>query len=337
MIERPAPSPSEPLAVGNNLDVRVRAETEQEVIIRPVQQSNDRWHKVLNALYHEGVMAGLRDREYRLLHVMLLLRDEQGFAYAPIADLMRLTGYTSAQNIDRARTGLLAHPRRLLAAAGRDRFEVLPGWSFATRPAERADARTHVRDGPYMRTEKPYACTQTAPAAQGNARAQPSQPDEELARSKPAERTQLGSRLAGWPEPGLFGENQTEVATPQQIRALLRPAPLNVGGELLSRMCALQDLSVIEIQREWSHLCGQIKSGLDVPNPGGLLCERLLRARGLKMPRRDNKQPMAAALATAMGELGDLQRVINQRRRMLIDSSAIERRLSGGQAPGGAR
>lgn len=132
--------------------------------------------------------------------------------------------------------------------------------------------------------------------------------------------------MAGWPEPGLFGEEPK--ADPSELRALLRAAPLHVGGELLARVCSLPDVSIAEINREWAHLAGQISRGLVAPNPGALLCERLLRARGLKMPRGEKPRPMAAAVATAAGELGDLQRVINERRRMLAGSAEMDARLS---------
>lgn len=112
-----------------------------------VGERSDRWHRVLNALYAEGIMAGLKDREYRVLHVMMLLRQEDGHAYAPIESIQTLTGYSSSRNIEYALSALLGHPRGLLAAAGRDRYLVLPGWSFAGR-----DERTSVREPAQERT-----------------------------------------------------------------------------------------------------------------------------------------------------------------------------------------
>lgn len=292
-----------------------------------VGQQSDRWHKVLNALYHEGVMAGLRDREYRLLHVMLLLRDEQGFAYAPMADLMRLTGYTSAQNIDRARTGLLAHPRRLLAAAGRDRFEVLPGWSFAGRPpdTERTDMRTHVRDGPYACTEKTYACTQSAPAAQGSACARPSQPRPELARSKTQSLKRAEGGLAGWPDRGLFDETDPAPATPD-VRSVLQGRPILLGGGLLERVLRLEGLTVEEIAEELRHIRGQMSTGLIVPNVGGLLASRLLGKRNKadqKLRRRGDHRQIGNALAAPGSPLAQLQKTVNERRAQMFGEQSM--------------
>lgn len=292
-----------------------------------VGQQSDRWHKVLNALYHEGVMAGLRDREYRLLHVMLLLRDEQGFAYAPMADLMRLTGYTSTRNIELARTGLLAHPRRLLAGAGRDRFTVLPGWSFAGRPpdTERTDMRTHVRDGPYMRSKKAHVCSEPAAAAQGSACARPSQPRPELARSKAQSLKRAGGGLAGWPEQGLFDEpDPAPVST--DLRSVLQGRPILLGGGLLERVLRLEGLTVEEIAEELRHIRGQMSAGLVVPNVGGLLASRLLGKRNKadqKLRRRGDHRQVGNALAAPGSPLAQLQKTVNERRAQMFGEQSM--------------
>lgn len=136
-----------------------------------VGERSDRWHRVLNALYAEGIMAGLKDREYRVLHVMMLLRQDDGHAYAPVESIRTLTGYTSSRNIEYALSALLGHPRGLLAAAGRDRYLVLPGWSFAGRderpaPNGRALERTNVREPTHHRSRITHDRSWPGPAVQ---------------------------------------------------------------------------------------------------------------------------------------------------------------------------
>lgn len=137
-------------------DFHVSSPEGVNVTISTVAQSSDLWHRCLNALWDDGVMATLSDRAFRVLGALLRLRRDDGTARAPLAALCRLTGYRTERNVRYGLDELLAHRGRLLAAKGRDLFEVLPGWNFAGRkPGEAPDVGGRMRERSHFGTFAP--------------------------------------------------------------------------------------------------------------------------------------------------------------------------------------
>ena len=248
-----------------------------------VGERSDRWHRVLNALYAEGIMAGLKDREYRVLHVMMLLRQDDGHAYAPVPSIQTLTGYASARNVEYALSALLGHPRGLLAAAGRDRYLVLPGWSFAGR-----DERTHVRDGTHERSRFTHDRSEDR-SAYREAHA----PDLRIqAENKTSERApnRAGQARAGIHEPGwpdwdslIYAQRAIRNGDPSGLLAAI-----GLTDPLLSATAALDGLTVEEVIREAEQVGRDALASLGTSKPirkrRSVLAARLFEERGLPVP-----------------------------------------------------
>lgn len=257
------------------------------------EQTSDRWHRVLNALYHDGVMAALRDREYRLLHVMLLLRQDDGYAYAPVSELMRLTGYTSARNIELARTALLGHPLSLLADAGRDRYQVLPGWSFAGRPTERTFVRTHVRDGPNERSENAHV--RSDDDSRHRERARPTNQTKDQRQINPEDQSQepgarAGGALVWWL--GQSGEGDLFVDRAFRngdVAGLL--SALRVWAYMVEPLAAHPAITCERVMR----VAAEVYADKAVVNKPVCLGKRLARELGVTLPPAPSRKSEFAA------------------------------------------
>lgn len=110
-----------------------------QILVRP--QSSGGWHRCLNALHDEGIIPGLTDQGLRVLTVFLRINDavtgtldaSTGLVQVTIARLMELTG-RGRTFVYEGRAELLRHQRALLAHHGRDKYAVMPGWTWAGRP-----------------------------------------------------------------------------------------------------------------------------------------------------------------------------------------------------------
>lgn len=140
------PTSSQPAELPAVQHAVIGLHSEEAIHVTITEQSSDRWHRCLNALWDDGIVATLSDRAFRVLGALLRLRTDDGTAHADLPALCRLTGYAE-RSVRYGLTELLKHPRRLLAAKGRDLFEILPGWSFAGRRPESAPSLLQNRAG----------------------------------------------------------------------------------------------------------------------------------------------------------------------------------------------
>ena len=111
----------------------VRTDREPSEVVVRFEPSSTRWHKVLNALWDDGVIASLPDSAFRVLGALLRLKaGEDVPVHAPVEILCVLTGRKPSAVYD-GRASLLSHPAGLLAMPGRDLYSVLPSWGWAGR------------------------------------------------------------------------------------------------------------------------------------------------------------------------------------------------------------
>jgi hypothetical protein len=229
---------------------------------------------VLNALWDDGIVAGLSDRAFRVLGALLRLNDpvsgtlnpRTGEVHAPLSALLRMTGYSSARSVESARDELLAHPRGLLECTARDWYLALPAWQFA--------ARRDLRTPPQILA----APAQILAGTSNKERARARQPDLEPRRIEPdqtaggpAGRVHGRRGLAGWPELSLFGQRAFEAG---DVRGVL--SDLQVRPPRLDACARLDGLSVAEVMEAAR---GAARDA--TRNPVALLTTRLLLSRGV--------------------------------------------------------
>lgn len=279
----------------------------ESIEVRLVPIGDGRWHKVLNALWDEGVMAAISDRAFRVLGAFLRLRtDGTDTVDATIEQLCRLTGYSKSpvyagrsellEPAERVRV-ILSESRGLLAQIGRDRYQVLGGWSFAARtgppPADPPDSA--VGESRFLNRGR-FSPIAENPDAPHSERARANQPEEELVRSGFAPEPSISKEsiaryakaraegMAGWSGLGLWwtldGVSCPRLALGMlEIREPTRSAVLEV----------CKDLTVEEI----ASVAALVRMNGAVANPAMVLCYRLCKARGRDLPsiRRRGEDP----------------------------------------------
>lgn len=115
------------------------------------EQSSDTWHKVLDALWDDGIIGSMPDPAFRVLSAFLRLRKrEDGIVTVSIPTVTSMVG-RSKSYVYEGRAFLLASSHRLLAVRtdlGRDTYHVLPGWSFAGRTFHAGGKPSTVAESP---------------------------------------------------------------------------------------------------------------------------------------------------------------------------------------------
>lgn len=285
------------------------------------EQSSAFWHKVLDALWDEGVMARLPDPAFRVLGAFLRLRrDERGIVAATVQRLEVMTGRKRSY-VYQGRAFLLDHPRSLLAERidlGRDSYHVLPGWRFAARPLGFNPAQSAGADDPVrhrgklsaMADENPQPRTHCAPVGSD-------QPNQEVKKEeKTPDQDQGACEAAAASACGLVGPEKTCSATPQDLFAAARRRDLEaaltkagVRGEARRLLANREDLEAQEVYAVWM----EAKTDTAVVDPKSVTAYRLLDRRGLKLPE-SKRTPMAPAVLSSL-------RGIQQMRDNRVESS----------------
>jgi len=277
--------------------LHTNADADHVSLIVQTGGSDARWHRVLNVLWDEGVMASLSDRAFRVFGAFLRLRQESGEAFATIGQLQVLTGY-APRNLYYARSELTEHPRRLLADQGSDRYIVLPGWSFAGRTGVQKDCTpVHRNCTPVQSTCAPY---REARARQTN---QPKTETETQTKRPILEPS--AKAVVGWPDLDLFGQRAFNAG---DVAGLLRH--LGVWNYLAEPLAGSGAISVDRVMREAAGVAVDRTAG----NKPLCLAKRLARSFGIELPKPPKTQQlMAEGKASGMESIARLRILAMQR------------------------
>lgn len=259
--------------------------------------SDARWHRFLNCLWDERVIASLSDRAYRVLGAILRLRKDDGTAFASIETLCSLTGYAE-RSVQSALKELRQHPRRLLAVMGRDLYEVLPGFTFAGRTI----VREPTQDPAEKRTDLHPPCV---PLREARAR-QTNQPKTETeTQTKRPIPEQSAKAVVGWPDLDLFGQRAFNAG---DVAGLLRH--LGVWNYLAEPLAGSGAISVDRVMREAAGVAVDRTAG----NKPLCLAKRLARSFGIELPKPPKTQQlMAEGKASGMESIARLRILAMQR------------------------
>jgi len=226
-----------------------------------------RWHRFLNCLWDEGVIASLSDRAYRVLGALLRLRKDDGTAFASIDTLCTLTGYAE-RSVQSALKELRSHPRRLLAVIGRDVYEVLPGFTFAGRtvlhepPQDPADLRTVLR---------PTCVPLMEARARQNTHSK-TRDENPIQKPEPQARAR---RVSEWPEPDLLAQMAIDRG---DVRGLL--IALGVWHYAAEALAEIPTITVARVMDDARAVGADHKA----KNKPRYLAGRLARGFGLTLP-----------------------------------------------------
>jgi len=243
-------------------------------------ETTGRWHKVLDDLWDQGIIASLSDRSYRVLGAFCRLRhdDAPTTTHAPLGTLQTLTG-RGKSFVYAGVSELIEHSAGLLARTGADLYHVLPLWQFAGRRLDSAIAEPfHDRGKLSAIAEKRVV------AVRACAPSQPEEEPEELAWNqrgitKEATKRYMDARgrgMAGWTGYPLHWDLEGVTCPRLALGMLDLREPLRT--KLLTDC---PDITVGEIVRTFD----QIRMGTNVKNPPMVLAHRLMKQRGRQLPK----------------------------------------------------